>query len=111
MDTQAVFVFWKCIWGFTIAYYVYDWGLEDGFVTSYAIQGALVTGLGLALALGLIWKGYELREWRPPALRSCLRLADSYPQLQASGRACPSRPSRSLRMWFAVRRGFVCLVS
>lgn len=61
MDTQAVFTFWKMIWGFAVPFFVYDWGTRVGFTQSYAIQGALATGVGFILCLGLIWKGRAIR--------------------------------------------------
>jgi len=64
MDTQAVFVFWKAIWGFAIAFFVYEWGMESSFLTEYAIQGALAAGVGGLLCALLIWKGHEIRRWQ-----------------------------------------------
>jgi hypothetical protein len=61
MDTQAVFVFFKSIWGFAIPFFVSEWGEETDYLSEYAAQGALATGVGFLLAGGLIWKGYELR--------------------------------------------------
>ncbi|ORY73633.1 major facilitator superfamily domain-containing protein [Leucosporidium creatinivorum] len=64
MDTQAVFVFFKSIWGFAIPFFVTSWGSEADYLSEYAAQGALATGVGFLLAGGLIWKGYELRKWQ-----------------------------------------------
>ncbi|KAM0756080.1 MFS general substrate transporter [Meredithblackwellia eburnea MCA 4105] len=63
-DTQAVFIFWKCIWGFVIAYFVYSWGLNSSFLTEYLVQGALAAGVGAILCAGLILKGHALRKWQ-----------------------------------------------
>ncbi len=64
MDVMAVFTFWKAIWGFVIPFFVSVWAEEDGYMASYAAQGALATGVGFLLTGGLIWKGYEIRQWQ-----------------------------------------------
>ncbi|WWC90310.1 uncharacterized protein L201_005243 [Kwoniella dendrophila CBS 6074] len=64
MDTQAVFVFFKSIWGFAIAFFVYDWGEEHGFLSEYIIQGALAAGVGAVICFIFIWKGRSIREWQ-----------------------------------------------
>lgn len=64
MDTQAVFNFWKSMWGFAIAFFVYDWGENYGFVEEYAIQGALATGVGAMLCAILITQGMKIRRWQ-----------------------------------------------
>lgn len=61
MDTQAVFQFWKMMWGFAVSFFAMQWGVADGFLTAYAIQGALACGIGIALAALLIWKGQAIR--------------------------------------------------
>ncbi|KAI5452524.1 hypothetical protein NCC49_000687 [Naganishia albida] len=61
MDTQANFIFWKCIWGFVVTYFAYEWVVADGVLVAFAVQGALATGMGLLICLGLIWKGESLR--------------------------------------------------
>ncbi|CAO1637682.1 unnamed protein product [Jaminaea pallidilutea] len=60
MDAQAVFVFFKSIWGFAIAFFVMEWGEEKDFMSEYLIQVA--TGLGAMLCAGALWKGQSLRE-------------------------------------------------
>ena len=50
------------MWGFAIAFFVYEWGTEKGFVSEYAIQGALAAGGGLLVCLLLLWKGYDIRK-------------------------------------------------
>ena len=62
MDTQAVFTFWKCIWGFVVAFFVEEWGQKHGFLQEYAVQGALSTGLGTILCAGLLMWGKNLRQ-------------------------------------------------
>ncbi|WVQ61881.1 uncharacterized protein L199_000014 [Kwoniella botswanensis] len=64
MDTQAVFVFFKSIWGFAIAFFVYDWGEEHGFLSEYIVQGALASGVGAILCAVLILKGRSIRKWQ-----------------------------------------------
>jgi hypothetical protein len=64
MDTQAVFVFWKAMWGFAVAFFVYDWGLESDFLTEYIIQGILASCLGALICGAFIWKGYQIRKWQ-----------------------------------------------
>jgi hypothetical protein len=64
MDTQAVFVFFKCIWGFAVSYFAYDWGLESSFLIESAVQGALAVGLGALLCWGFITFGYRIRKWQ-----------------------------------------------
>lgn len=61
MDAQFVFIFFKCIWGFAIAFFCYEWGLETSWLEAYGIQAALATGLGFILCLALIFKGEALR--------------------------------------------------
>jgi len=61
MDTQANFIFWKCMWGFAIPFFAHQWGVATSWLSSYAIQGALAAGMGAIICVGLIWKGYELR--------------------------------------------------
>lgn len=61
MDCQAVFNLIKCVWGFAVAFFVYQWGEKEGFLTAYATQGALAAGVGALLCLGLIWKGKAIR--------------------------------------------------
>ncbi|CAO1637727.1 unnamed protein product [Jaminaea pallidilutea] len=64
MDAQAVFVFFKSIWGFAIAFFVMERGEEKDFISEYLIQGALPTGLGALLCAGALWKGQSLRKWQ-----------------------------------------------
>ncbi|OWZ59582.1 hypothetical protein C356_00867 [Cryptococcus neoformans c45] len=64
MDTQAVFIFFKSIWGFVIPFFVWDWGADHGFLEEYAAQGALAAGIGAILCAVFIWKGYEIRKWQ-----------------------------------------------
>ncbi|KAL1409390.1 hypothetical protein Q8F55_003373 [Vanrija albida] len=64
MDTQAVFTFWRLMWAFSVAFYVFDWGMKHGWLKEFIIQGGLGLGLGLLLCFGLIWKGKQLREWQ-----------------------------------------------
>lgn len=61
MDTQAVFNFFKSIWGFAISFFVYSWGEEHDFLIEYIVQGCLAAGVGALLCFLLIYKGYELR--------------------------------------------------
>lgn len=35
--------------------------MADGVLVAFAVQGALATGMGLLICLGLIWKGESLR--------------------------------------------------
>ncbi|WWC61522.1 uncharacterized protein I303_104106 [Kwoniella dejecticola CBS 10117] len=64
MDTQAVFVFFKSIWGFAIAFFVYDWGEEHGFLSEYIVQGALAAGVGAIICIVFILKGRSIRDWQ-----------------------------------------------
>ncbi|WRT64448.1 uncharacterized protein IL334_001380 [Kwoniella shivajii] len=64
MDTQAVFVFFKSIWGFAVPFFVYEWGQEHGFLGEYIVQGALAAGIGAIICVVFIWKGYEIRQWQ-----------------------------------------------
>lgn len=64
MDTQAVFVFFKCIWGFVIPQFVTLWGEERGYLEEYIVQGVLSAGVGALLCVSLILKGRSLREWQ-----------------------------------------------
>ncbi|KAE8541563.1 hypothetical protein D1P53_002926 [Cryptococcus gattii VGV] len=64
MDTQAVFIFFKSIWGFAIPFFVYNWGEDHGFFEEYITQGALAAGVGAILCAVFIWKGYEIRKWQ-----------------------------------------------
>lgn len=52
------------MWGFAIAFFVYEWGTEHGFLEEYLIQGALATGVGFLLTIGLIAKGHSVRKWQ-----------------------------------------------
>ena len=61
MDTQAVFNFWKCMWGFVTPFFCMLWGLKDGWIATYCAQGAILLGLGLIVNTFLIYKGYNLR--------------------------------------------------
>ncbi len=61
MDTQAVFQFWKMMWGFAVSFFAMQWGEADGFTVAYGVQGALACGIGLVLAAMLIWKGEAIR--------------------------------------------------
>lgn len=38
-----------------------EWVVADGVLVAFAVQGALATGMGLLICLGLIWKGESLR--------------------------------------------------
>lgn len=38
MDTQAVFQFWKMMWGFAVSFFAMQWGEADGVLTAYAVQ-------------------------------------------------------------------------
>lgn len=64
MDTQAVFTFWRLMWAFACAFFVFDWGMKHGWLKEFIIQGALGLGLGVLLCFGLIWKGKGLRVWQ-----------------------------------------------
>lgn len=64
MDTQAVFIFFKSIWGFAIPFFVYNWGEDHGFFEEYITQGALAAGVGAILCAVFILKGYEIRKWQ-----------------------------------------------
>ncbi|GAA6049562.1 hypothetical protein JCM3770_000849 [Rhodotorula araucariae] len=64
MDTQAVFVFFKSIWGFVIPQFVTSWGEERGYLEEYIIQGVLAAGVGALLCVGLIVKGHSIRRWQ-----------------------------------------------
>ncbi|BGP44660.1 hypothetical protein JCM10450v2_000474 [Rhodotorula kratochvilovae] len=64
MDTQAVFVFFKSIWGFVIPQFVSLWGKERGYLEEYVVQGVLAAGVGALLCVGLIVKGHSLRKWQ-----------------------------------------------
>ncbi|WVW83541.1 hypothetical protein I302_105562 [Kwoniella bestiolae CBS 10118] len=64
MDTQAVFVFFKSMWGFAIAFFVYDWGEEHDFLSEYIIQGALAAGIGAIICGLFIMKGRSIRRWQ-----------------------------------------------
>ncbi|KAJ9118155.1 hypothetical protein QFC22_004059 [Naganishia vaughanmartiniae] len=61
MDTQANFIFWKCIWGFVVTYFAYEWVVADGVLTAFAVQGAIATGMGLLVCILLLWKGEAFR--------------------------------------------------
>ncbi|KAJ9126278.1 hypothetical protein QFC24_002010 [Naganishia onofrii] len=61
MDTQANFVFWKCIWGFVVTYFAYEWVVASGPLLAFAVQGAISTGLGLLICVGLLLKGEAIR--------------------------------------------------
>lgn len=64
MDTQAIFVFWKMLWGFAVPFFAYQWAIATSFTAAYAIQGALAAVMGGIVCVGLIWKGYEIRKWQ-----------------------------------------------
>lgn len=81
MDTQAIFVFFKCIWGFAVSYFAivsrplstrYKTNLrssltrqqfeeETSLITEYAVEGALATGMGALICGIFIWKGEAIR--------------------------------------------------
>jgi hypothetical protein len=61
MDTQAVFIFFKSIWGFAVAYFILPWCEKDGYLVAYGIQAALSAGLGLMLWAGLTRYGLAIR--------------------------------------------------
>ncbi|KLT40406.1 MFS general substrate transporter [Cutaneotrichosporon oleaginosum] len=61
MDTQAVFQFWKMMWGFAVSFFAMQWGQASGFTNAYAVQGALACGVGLVLTVMLLWKGEAIR--------------------------------------------------
>lgn len=62
MDTQAVFTFWKFIWGFVVPFFAMDWGHESGWIVCYVGQGIILLVGGFLMLFGLIWKGYSIRK-------------------------------------------------
>jgi hypothetical protein len=62
MDSMAVFNFFRMLWGFAIPFFVWNWGLQHGWLACYITQGALSAGLGALLCVFLIWKGRAIRE-------------------------------------------------
>ncbi|BGP04650.1 putative transporter [Rhodotorula toruloides] len=61
-DGQAVFIFFKSIWGFAIPFILTSLETSTGYFKGYMMMGALATGVGFILCGGLIWKGYEVRK-------------------------------------------------
>ncbi|KLT43933.1 MFS general substrate transporter [Cutaneotrichosporon oleaginosum] len=61
MDSMAVFNFFRMLWGFAIPFFVWNWGVQHGWLACYITQGALTAGLGILLSLFLIWKGRGIR--------------------------------------------------
>ncbi|GEM06232.1 major facilitator superfamily protein [Rhodotorula toruloides] len=63
-DGQAVFIFFKSIWGFAIPFILTSLETSTGYFKGYTLMGALANGIGFLLCVGLIWKGYEARKWQ-----------------------------------------------
>lgn len=61
---MAVFNFWRMAWGFAVAFFAMQWGVNVGWTAAYAAQGALAAGLGAILCAALIWKGKSIRAWQ-----------------------------------------------
>lgn len=64
MDAQAVFVFFKSIWGFVIPFFISVWGANTGFLTEYCVQGALAFVIGTFLCTLFLAKGRSIRKWQ-----------------------------------------------
>lgn len=58
---MAVFNFFRMVWGFAIPFFVWNWGVQHGWLSCYITQGALTAGLGFLLCAFLIWKGRGIR--------------------------------------------------
>ncbi|EJT49814.1 hypothetical protein A1Q1_01040 [Trichosporon asahii var. asahii CBS 2479] len=64
MDTQAVFNFWKYLWGFAVPFFTMKWGETRGWMACFCGMGAVLTGFGALMIAGLIWKGHAIRKWQ-----------------------------------------------
>jgi MFS family permease len=64
MDTQAVFNFWKYLWGFAVPFFTMKWGETRGWMACFCGMGAVLTGFGALMVAGLIWKGHAIRKWQ-----------------------------------------------
>lgn len=61
MDTQAVFNFWKFMWGFAVPFFTMQWGESSGWIACFAGMGAILAGGGALLIAFLLWKGPAIR--------------------------------------------------
>lgn len=64
MDTQAVFNFWKYLWGFVVPFFTMTWGETRGWMACFCGMGAILVGFGGLMFCGLIWKGHAIRKWQ-----------------------------------------------
>jgi len=61
MNAMAIFQFWKCIWGFAVPFFVYNWGVNSSWQDEYIAQAFLVSGLGAILCGCFIVWGHRIR--------------------------------------------------
>jgi hypothetical protein len=58
---RRIFQFWKCIWGFAVPFFVFQWGARSSWAAEYIAQACIVLGLGALLCAGLIRYGERVR--------------------------------------------------
>jgi hypothetical protein len=62
MIARRVFIFHKCLWGFVVPFFAWQWGEGSSWSDAYIAQGFIVFGLGLLLSGGLIKYGERVRQ-------------------------------------------------